>query len=396
MSHELTHNAPAIFLSRRISRRSCVLLVLAGLAGVAHPVAAQDPIKIGSSVGLTGYAAVTDRGWRDGLQLAADALNAKGGVLGKKLELIVEDNKSEPQEAVVVYKKMMSSDKVGSFNSGCVSAGNFAAAASVIAAETPMILCSILPRKPEEQKWAFSFLPPPRFEIETRYKYLKEKTQIRKIGILHDPTPYGLLMKDIGTKAAADYGLEVVATESYKQDDADMSVQLGRVNAAGGGAIIKIGIGGSTVTTAKNLKQLGLDKMLLLGSTDDAAIFKPAAESIGDRFMFVAPGVQMPEQIADVAVREKAMDFLKLWAAKYPDRDGVVAARAWDSVMMMAAAMTASKATGGAGLRDAFEKSAPYQGAGAAYAFTAEQHVGIVDNPFTMAVIKDGKLVAVK
>ena len=368
----------------------------AGMLGIAQPAMSQDTIKIGSSVGLTGYAAVTDRAWRDGLLLAVEALNAKGGVMGKKIELTVEDNKSEPQEAVVVYKKMMSSDKVGSFNSGCVSAGNFAAAASVMAAELPMFLCSILPRRPEEQKWAFSFLPPPKFEIETRYQYLKEKTQIKKIGILHEPTPYGMLMTDIGTKLAADFGLEVVAKESYKQDDADFSVQIGRMNGAGAGAIIKIGIGGSTVTAAKNIKQLGLDKMLLLGSTDDLAIFKPTAESIGERFMFVGPGVQMPDQITDAAARAKTEDFLKLWNAKYPGRDATMSSRAWDSVMMTADAMTAAKATGGAALRDAFEKLPAYQGAGAGYAFSADQHVGIVKNPFFMGTVKDGKLVAVK
>ena len=93
---------------------------------------AEDVFKIGSSLGLTGYAAVTDRAWRDGLQLAVDAINAKGGLLGRKLVLVIEDNRSEPQEAVVAYKKMMSSDQVQIFDSGCVSAGNFAAASSVV------------------------------------------------------------------------------------------------------------------------------------------------------------------------------------------------------------------------------------------------------------------------
>src|SRR5437868_14143510 len=92
---------------------------------------AQDTYKIGMSAGLTGYAATVDRAWRDGVELAVDALNAKGGVLGRKLVVVVEDNKSEPQEAVTVYKKMMSSDGVGIFISGCVSAGNFAAAGMV-------------------------------------------------------------------------------------------------------------------------------------------------------------------------------------------------------------------------------------------------------------------------
>ena len=64
--------------------------------------------------------------------------------------------------------------------------------------------------------------------------------------------------------------------------------------------------------------------------------------------------------------------------------------------MMTVDAINASKATGGAALRDAFEKLPAYQGAGAAYAFSADQHVGIVKNPFFMGKVKDGKLTAVK
>ncbi|MFI4997081.1 MAG: ABC transporter substrate-binding protein [Hyphomicrobiales bacterium] len=347
--------------------------------------------KIGASLGLTGYAAVTDRGWRDGLLLATEALNANGGILGRRIELVVEDNRSEPQEAVVGYKKMISNDAVQIFDSGCVSAGNFAAAASVVRAQLPMMLCSILPQRPEEQKWAFSFLAPPRFEIEARFRYLKEKTAIRKIGILHDPTPYALLMKDLGVKLAKDFDIEVVAIESYKQDDADDSVQLGRINAAGGGAVIKMGQGGSTVTVAKNIKQLGLDKMLLLGSTDDGAIFRQAGEVLGERFMFVAPPVQVPDSAAPGPTRDAIEAFLKLWQPKYPDRDPTAAARAWDSMMVIAKAVEIAKSADGAALRDAVEKVPSYQGAFAAFHFSPEQHVGITENPFRIAVLKDGK-----
>jgi branched-chain amino acid transport system substrate-binding protein len=80
------------------------------------------------SAGLTGYAATVDRAWRDGVEVAISALNAKGGIMGRKADLVVEDNRSEPQEAVTVYRKMISSDNVNVFASGCVSAGNFAAA----------------------------------------------------------------------------------------------------------------------------------------------------------------------------------------------------------------------------------------------------------------------------
>lgn len=378
-------------MSRRLALLATVLAALP-LAG-AH---AQDVYKIGASVGLTGYAAANDRFWRDGLNVAAEVINAKGGILGKKIEIVTEDNRSEPQEAVVGYRKMISSDNVKIFASGCVSAGNFAAAASVVRAQIPMVLCSILPRQPEEQKWAFSTLAPPRFEVEARYQYLKDKTQIRKIGILHDPTPYALLTKDIGAKIAADFGLEVVATETYKPDDADISVQIGRINAAGAGAIVKMGQGGSTVTVAKNIKQLALDKMLLLSSIDNVTVFRGAGESLAERFLFVAPGVQLPEAIADAGAKAATDSFLKVWQAKFNDADPYAAARAYDTMMVIANGVNAAKTDAGPAVRDAIEKLPTYQGAAASYSFSPEQHVGIVKNPFFIGTVQGGKLVLAK
>jgi ABC-type branched-subunit amino acid transport system substrate-binding protein len=354
---------------------------------------AEETFKIGSSVGLTGYAAVVDRAWRDGLAVAAEALNERGGLLGHKIEIITEDNHSQPQDAVVGYRKMISSDQVHLFDSGCVSAGNFAAASFVMQAELPMYLCSILPKREQEQEWAFSFLAPPKFEIESRYRYVKEKTDIRKVGILYDPTPYALMMKDLGVELAKEFGLEVVAQETYKPDDADMTVQLGRINSAGGGAVIKIGQGGSTVTAAKNIKQLGLDKMLLLASNDDGSIFEQAGEVLGDRFLFVAPPVQLPKQLKPGPTKDAVDAFLKYWKPKYPDRDPANSARAWDSMMVLAKAAEIAKSTDGEAIRDATEKVPSYQGAYAAFNFSHDQHVGITENPFLIGKVVDGELV---
>lgn len=378
-------------MSRRLA-----LLTTAFLAALPAGAQAQDVYKIGASVGLTGYAAANDRFWRDGLNVAADVINAKGGILGKKIQIITEDNRSEPQEAVVGYRKMMSSDGVQIFASGCVSAGNFAAAASVVRAKIPMVLCSILPRQPEEQKWAFSTLAPPRFEVEVRYQYLKDKTQIRKIGILHDPTPYALLTKDIGAKIAPDFGLEVVAIETYKPDDADLSVQIGRMNAAGAGAIIKMGQGGSTVTAAKNIRQLALDKLILMASIDNVTVFRGAGESLGDRFLFAAPPVQLPEALTDPGMKGAVDSFLKAWTAKHGDADPYAAARAYDAMMVIANGVTAAKTTDGAAVRDAIEKLPTYQGAAASYSFSAEHHMGIVKNPFFIGSVQGNKLVLAK
>ena len=371
-------------------------LVAAGLLAAlcAMPAGAQT-YKIGISAGLTGYAATVDRAWTDGVKTAVDVLNAKGGVNGRKLEVIVEDNRSEPQEAVTVYRKMMSSDKVDIFLSGCVSAGNLAAAGIVAKAQIPMMLCSILPSNEEHLKWAFSTLPPARFEVEKRFEYLKENTQIRKVGVLHDPTPYANLQKSVAEKAAAGYGLTLAGVDQYKQDDADLSVQIGKMNAAGAGAILKIGLGGTTLTAAKNIKQLGLN-MQMLTSIEDLAVFRPVADVLGDKFYFVAAPSQVYDALAEGPLRKSIGDFLAPWKAKYGDRDPNWAGRGWDAVMLTAAAIQRSKSFEGPKLRDAIETITAYQGTTGVYNFSAANHQGITQNPFYLATIQAGKVKIVK
>jgi ABC-type branched-subunit amino acid transport system substrate-binding protein len=376
--------------------KKAIVLVAALAAAPALGASAQSVIKIGSSLGLTGYGSLTDSHWRDGLELAIAALNAKGGVLGHRLELVYEDNQSTPQQAVVVYRKMMSEDGVKVFDSGCISAGNFAAASFVTRASIPMFLCSILPRLPEEQKWAFSFLPPPKFEVDARYEYLKNKTDIRKVGILADPSPYGMMMRGIAEKDATEYGLTVVANESYQQEDADFSIQIGRINSAGAGAIIMIGQGNAVVTVANNIKHLGLTKLLLMGSVNERDLLLSAGNVLGPQYLFPSPAIEVYEddlsKIADPKSRAAAEAFVGPLKAKFGNTDPGQAARAWDSMMMFALAAEQAKATEGAALRDAFESLGHYAGAGAAYDFSPEQHVGITKNPYDIADVIDGKL----
>lgn len=359
------------------------------------PASAQETYKVGISAGLTGYAATVDRAWRDGVELAAATVNARGGVMGRKIQVIVEDNRSEPQEAVTVYRKMLSSDGAQVFVSGCVSAGNFAAAGLLVRAKVPMMLCSILPQQPDQVKWAFSTLPPAGFEVEKRLEYLRDKTQIRKVGVLHDPTPYANLQKSVAEKVAAKYGIEVVAVEQYKQDDADLSVQISKMRSAGAGAVLKIGLGGSTLTAAKNIKQLGAD-MLLLTSLEDIAVFQPVAEVLGDKFFFVASPSQVYDALPDGPLKAEITKFLGPWKEKYADRDPNWASRGWDGLMLTVAAVEKAKSFDGAAVRDAYEGITGYQGTTGIYNFSPEVHQGITENPFVIATIVNGKVKVVQ
>jgi branched-chain amino acid transport system substrate-binding protein len=373
--------------------------VLACALASAGPAAAQDalkePIRIGVSVGLTGYAATADTGWRDGVLLAAEVLNARGGVLGQPIQVTVEDNRSEPQEAVTVYKKLATTDHVMVFANGVLSAGNFAGAPIAVQEKIPMLLGSVLPKPAEQAKWAFTPITPPAFEVETRLDYLQHATDIRKIAILADPSPYAKLQASVIEDEAAKHGMTVVAREQYKQDDADLSTAIVKINEAGAGAILKIGLGGTTLTAAKNIKQLGLN-LLLLTSLEDVAVFQPVADVLGKQFFFVASPPQLYDQLPDGALKTAIKAFIDPWRQKYGARDPNWAVRGWDAVMIAASAIEKAKTVDGTKVRDAIEGLHDLQGAGGTYTFSPTKHFGMTDNPLSLVQILDGQLRIVK
>lgn len=144
------------------------------------------------------------------------------------------------------------------------------------------------------------------------------------------------------------------------------------------------------------MKSLGLTKMLLLGSINETDILISAGKVIGDQYLFPAALIQIASDdlsvIANPASRTAAESFVKAAKTKSGTADSAQAARAWDSIMMMVMAMKKANSVDGTAVRDAFEKLGRYDGAGAAYEFTADRHVGISKNPYEIAVIKNGKL----
>ena len=368
------------------------MAIALGVAAVtSHGAAmANETYKIGISAGKTGYVATIDNAWVLGAELAADQLNKSGGIMGKTVVILSEDNKSEPQEAVKIYQKMINSDQVDAFASGCVSAGNLAAAGLLVRNEIPLVGCSILPKKDEEIRWSFTTLPPPRFEVETRLAYLESNPKFETFGVIFDPSPYAKLQAEIAENLAADFGLEFVGSEQYDQKDADLSVQIGKLNAAGADAILKMGVGGTTLTAANNIKQLGLD-IPLLTSLEDLAVFGPASELLGDNFMFVASASQIPSALEDGGLKDAINTFLVPWKASEGDRDPNWAGRGWDAVMLINQAVLDAGSTDGAAVRDALETLQNFQGTTGTYSHSVTVHQGLTENPLFLARIRAGK-----
>lgn len=374
----------------------CMLASFA-LGEIAAPMAfAADapPIKVGMSAGITGYLADLDQAVRDGAQLAVERINREGGVLGRRIELVVEDMRGEPQQAVTAITKLIVSDKVAILVNGFSSAGNAAGAPVAARHKVPMVIASILPpaEQVESVKWTVSTLPPAAFEVGTRLEYLQKQGRAKKVGVLHDPTPYANLQKNLAQGQAQKLGLALAGIEQYKVDDTDLKPQLTKLRAAGAEAIVKAGVGPTSIVAAKNMRELGMN-MPLLTSMDDLAIVKPAAEALGDRFFFVASAPQVPDALElNDPVRRALGPFVQAWTARYGQRDPAYAGRGWDAVHLVAEAIKRAGGTDGEKLREALENTPTFVATSAVYSYSPKTHVGVQTNPYKLGIMQGGKV----
>ena len=237
--------------------------------------------------------------------------------------------------------------------------------------------------------------PAAAFEVETRLRYLQQKTQIRKIGVIYDQSPYATLQMNAAKEQAEKFGLTLVGTEQYQQSDADLSVIIKKLQAAGAGAILKMGVGPSTMTAAKSIKEMALG-IPLLTSSEDVAVFREVANVLGKDFFFVAGPTQIYDAIPDSdPVKAAIGKFLKPWRAKYGDRDPTWAGRGYDAVLFVAEATKKANSLDGEKIRDQIDKISGFQGTSGAYNFD-KSHYGITENPYVLAQIIDGKIEIVK
>jgi len=355
-----------------------VAIFLAACAAAGTPTSSAEPVKFGLAVGLTGYLAQLDGQLTDGAKLAADFINRQGGVLGRRLELVVVDMASDPQQGVQAVQRLITRDGVDVVLGGFSSASTAASAPVVAASRKPMLVASILPSPQPE--WVFSTIPPAEFETAVRVDYLKS-VGARSVGVLYDTTPYAALQLEIVRGQLSRAGIELVGAEKHGTDATDLRAQLASLLDRKPEALLKFGAGPTNIVAAKGLKQLGATVPLLM-SIDDLSTYAQAYAEYPNIMFAAAP----PQVYKELERPSKALtDFIDIWTKGGRQGDPVYSGRGWDAVFLAANAVNKAGTTDGEKVRVAFEDMEPYEGTSATYKFTRNNHYGIRENPMVLA-----------
>ena len=265
---------------------SGLALLLACLVTAGAAPAAEDTIRIGQYGAFTGKEADFGRAARKGVMLAVEEANAAGGVLGKKIELLIEDNQSKLGESATIAKKFVSRDKVVAVLGGNTSTNSLEAAPVYQNAKIPMIaITSTNPRVTEMGDYIFRvcFIDP--FQGAALAKFAAATLKVRKVAVLTSVNnAYSVGLSKVFRERFTAGGGTIVAEQKHNEGDKDFRAQLTAAKAAGAEAILHSGNYTEGALICKQARALGFTGALFGGDAwegpDLVAIGGPAVEGV--------------------------------------------------------------------------------------------------------------------
>ena len=312
-------------------------------------VRAQD-IPVGEYASLTGSEATFGINSDNGVQLAAEEINNAGGVLGRKIKLVVEDDQSKPGQPSSAVKKLIDSDKVVAVIGEIASSRSLEAAPICQEAKIPMVSPgSTNPTVTEKGDYIFRvcFIDP--FQGTVMAKFALDTLHAKKVAILSDVTSdYSKGLSQYFTEYYKSHGGQIVIERSYSGSgkDKDFRAQLTAIKAAQPDAIFVPGYYTEAGLIGKQARILGLKVPLLGGDGWDSPKLAEIAGSALD-------GCYFSTHFSPADKNPKVQDFVKKYTAKYKAGPDGMAPLGYDAMMILADAIKKAGTTEGDKVRDA-------------------------------------------
>jgi branched-chain amino acid transport system substrate-binding protein len=303
-------------LLRKGSSFLAALAVSLGLSAV--PAAAQqgDPVKIGVIQPLSGPVAASGNYVRMGAEIARDWINAKGGVLGRPVQLVIEDNKSDPKEAATAAEKLIVRDKVPIIVGAWGSSMTLAAMPKLEEYGVPMVVetSSAASVTKRGNPWVFRISPPSEMEALGLQRYLKD-FGIKQADFLAVNTDWGRGAVTAFGDVLKKSGSTVGAAEFMEQAATDMNAQVTKIRAGGSDTLFLTTSVEQLVLVLKQAQEQRLTRKMITtgGSSSPTQLVKQAGAAAEGTYHIVFFLPWFPEAMPDGKL---AKAFVDEWAKR--------------------------------------------------------------------------------
>ncbi len=370
---------------KRILFFALIGVLIFAFAGVIW--AAPDSIKIGVSAPITGNYAEYGENFKYATQMAADKINAGGGIRGKKVELVIMDSKGDPKEAALIAQNFVQNKdilaEVGEFSStACL-------AAAPIYERNGLVQLSPTASHPDFAKsgeYMFGIVGTQDAEGPFNAKYIaQDYLKLKSAAVIYINNDWGLVTKDRFVQAAKQFNLKITMEQPFFEAEKDYNATLTKLRQSNPEGIFIAAMYNEASLICRQIKKMGWNVKLLAPSS---VFSDKLLELGGDAVEGLATNTFFALNDPDPAVQEFITEF-----RKRANRDpNLHAACAYDSLMLIGNAIKKAGFDRKA-IRDTLAKTKGYKGITGQLTFTA---VGDINRKYKVMVVEKGKWVIKK
>ncbi|OJX79281.1 MAG: ABC transporter substrate-binding protein [Magnetospirillum sp. 64-120] len=372
--------------------RLLVVILSAIMVVPAFTAFAADVIRVGSFLSTTGVMSPMGDPEKKTLEMEVESLNAAGGVLGRRLELVVYDDGSVPEKAATLARRLIESDRVDVIIGGSGTPTSLAVLNLVEKAQIPYLsLGGGVAIVDPVRKWTFKV---PQTDRLAAQKVFGDMTRrgLTKVALLSENVGFGKSGRNQCVELAPGFGIDIVADETYGPRDPDVTAQLTRIRATPGvQALFVFGTGQGPAVVSRNIRQLGLtlpvyqshgvasrDFLRLVGKAADGMRLPAGALSVAD--MLPDTDRQKPLLVA----------FKHDFETRTGDEVSMMAGHAWDALHLYVEAVRRAGTTDKDKVRDEIERTTGFVGQGGVFTMSPTDHMGLGTESLRMVDIMDG------
>lgn len=358
-------------------------LLIAGLLNACQPQSgAGNKVRIGVFMSTTGTTANFGISSVNGIKMAADEINAAGGINGKQVELLVQDDRSDASEAATIVTKFVTQDQVNAVIGEVASSRSIAAAPIAQNAKIPMLTpSSTNPDVTKKGDFIFRscFIDPYQGAAIAQFaaKTLGAKTAAIMVDRKND---YSTGLEKVITETFTKFGGKMVATQSYQEGDQDFNAQLTSLKGANPEVIFVPGYYNDVGLIAKQARDKGITVPLIGGDGwDSEQLYKIGGTALN--------GSYFTNHYSPYDTDPKVVKFVNDYKARYNSTPDALAATAYDAANIMFDAIKRSKSLSGPDIRDALQATNAFPGVTGTVTFNQNRDAV---KPIVMIEIKDG------
>ncbi|HET9597498.1 MAG TPA: ABC transporter substrate-binding protein [Anaeromyxobacteraceae bacterium] len=354
---------------------------------------ADEPIRLGAVLAVTGPASFLGAPEARTLEMLVADQNARGGIGGRRIELVLRDTGSSPEKAISFVRQLIEEHKVLAIVGPSTSGESIAVKA--IAEEGRLVLLSCAAAEvitTPVTPWVFKVAPKDGLAADAIFQRMR-KMGITRVGLLTSNTGFGKAGKEQVEKRAPEHGIQIAVSEVYDKGATDLTAEVTKLRAAGVQAVLNWSIEPAQSIVIKNVRQVGLSVPIFQSHGFANVQYARAAGAAADGVLFPASRVVVADALPDGHPQKPVVAaYKRAYEARFKEDVSTFGGHAYDAFALLVKAIEAV-GPDREKVRGAIEGTRGLVGTAGVFSFSPADHNGLGADAFAMLTVRNGRFV---